>query len=253
MKCSRIPSAWLRARSSELPRAVSMMIGTPTVAGRDRNAVATAKPSISGIITSSRMRSGVRENACASAVAPSPATTTSKSAVPSVSVTRRWTDRSSSTSRICFRMRAFLPGVSRIHAAPGPIRARAQGRLTLVWGKNRHGKGKSAAPSRFALHPDAPPVCVHEVLDDCQTEAASSDPVGQGIVHPVELLEKPPDLIGRQADPLIGDRDGDLLLGTPGPDIDAAAIRRVLDRVRQKIIEDLPQPDRVTANPRQGA
>jgi hypothetical protein len=56
-----------------------------------------------------------------------------------------------------------------------------------------------------------------DVLDDGQAEPGASGGAGAGLVGPVEALEDPIDVGGRDADALVGDRDLDELLGGTVP------------------------------------
>src|SRR5919201_940336 len=70
-----------------------------------------------------------------------------------------------------------------------------------------------------AVHP------LNELATDVQAEPAAADAVGLRRVEPVELLEDPLVLVGRDADPLVGDRDRDDALARGDAHLGVAALR----------------------------
>jgi hypothetical protein len=70
-------------------------------------------------------------------------------------------------------------------------------------------------------------------------------------LDPRVALEDLLQLVRRDPDAVISDREHDRLILEPGADIDDAAVRRVLDGVRQEVDADLRQPLRVGGEHRQ--
>jgi hypothetical protein len=96
--------------SVESAFAVSMMIEVLAVCGFRRRRWATSNPSIRGIITSSRTRSGRSAAAFSSACSPSDATETSYPALRRLTSTNRAISGSSSTTRMVSGISQSLRG-----------------------------------------------------------------------------------------------------------------------------------------------
>src|SRR5579884_2214978 len=134
------------------------------------------------------------------------------------------------------RRRALLPRVARRRGTtavattgipcrrPGTTRGRRLGRLggglrgaraglvasrrNLVGlGRERQGELERRALAELALDPDAPAVSLDNRLTDREAETRAPHLLLQIVVHPMELLEDPPELGLRDADALVGDLD----------------------------------------------
>ena len=73
------------------------------------------------------------------------------------------------------------------------------------------------------------------VADDGQAEAAAAGPAGPGLVDPVEALEDPRELAGRDALAGVGDLEDGPALGHVEPDTDGALGRRVAQGVVEQV------------------
>src|SRR5262249_57063317 len=105
----------------------------------------------------------------------------------------------------------------------------------MVWASRSSGsswqgereRGPLADP---ALDPDPPPVQLHELLGQRQSEPGAL--LFAGIIPPdlAELLEDRRLVFGRNADACVADRDRDDALGRCGGDADPASLRGGLPR-----------------------
>src|SRR5439155_21545936 len=80
-----------------------------------------------------------------------------------------------------------------------------------------------------------------ELAADVEPQAAAAHAAGLLRVEAVELLEDPLALGARDPQPLVRDLDEALAVLRVEPNLDLAALRRVLDRVVDQIDEHLPQ------------
>src|SRR5690606_23314819 len=108
-----------------------------------------------------------------------------------------------------------------------------------VLGGDRHGEAEGAALAGDALGPDAAAVQLDQRLGDAEAEASAADPARVRVVHAVEAVPDARQVLGRDADALVGDRDAqELALGVVVRQVgggglddrqrDLAAARRVL-------------------------
>src|SRR6476646_9244149 len=103
----------------------------------------------------------------------------------------------------------------------------------------------------LGFDPDPAAVLLQDVPRDRQAQAGAAAP-DAGPVDLVEALEDPA-LVGfRDADPLVGDRDDDLAVVSPGPDRHvAAAVGAELHRVVEEVDDDLADPSLIAPDPGQ--
>src|SRR5919198_4140169 len=87
--------------------------------------------------------------------------------------------------------------------------------------------------------PDAHVHPLHELAADVEPEPGASYPAGQVRVESVELLEDPPLLVERDADPLVTYGEADAPLLRLDADLDRAAVERVLHGVLDEVGEHL--------------
>ena len=107
------------------------------------------------------------------------------------------------------------------------------------------------APVGFGLDPDAPAHHAHEFARDVETEAGAADPAGHVRVEAIELLEDAPVLGVGDPEALVTHSEADSAVVAPDPELDRAAVRRVLDRVLDEVLEHLAELARVGRDGRQ--
>src|SRR5205823_4373008 len=109
------------------------------------------------------------------------------------------------------------------------------------------------APASLAcrLGPDAPAVRLDDGAADGEAQSGATDRARTVGVDAVEALEDLPELLRRDAQPLVAHADQDLTALLADVQAHRAAIRRVLQRVVQQVEQHLPQPQTVAVNGRQ--
>src|SRR3546814_499093 len=88
---------------------------------------------------------------------------------------------------------------------------------------------------------------VGQAPDDGQTESGAAASLARRIVELMELLEDPPALLLRDADPGIPDLDAQLAVAAPAPEQDAP-FRRIADRVGQQVAENALEQMRIAVD-----
>src|SRR5438093_884449 len=103
---------------------------------------------------------------------------------------------------------------------------------------NRHVEPAPLCPA--ALGPDAAAVADDDLLADVQTEAHSRGIARRTVRRSIEETEDRVELLLRDTDPFVSDghAHAPVVLGT-NVDRDSATARRVLDRVRQEVVQHL--------------
>src|SRR4029077_5318535 len=96
--------------------------------------------------------------------------------------------------------------------------------------------------SELGAHPDAAVHLLHELSADVQPEPRPADAAREVRVDPVELLEDPLELAGRDAEALVLHLEADPRPRALAPDLDPAAVRRVLDGVLDEVEQPLLHP-----------
>src|SRR5688500_13615876 len=214
-----------RARARNSARAVRKMIGMSAVSLFSSSASATPQPSRPGIITSSRITSGMPEAAAASPDGPSLASSTD---IPSASRLTRQSSRhgasSSMTRTLVMNRRTVYPQLSC---------------LTLRGAELEH---EDRAATLVGVDPDAAAHGRDEALgeEEAQTGLPGADRPG-GRVAAVELAEDPLLLGVRDPDPLVLDADLDGVLAPARGHGDGAAGGRVANRVVEQVREHLAE------------
>src|SRR5450756_2054468 len=115
---------------------------------------------------------------------------------------------------------------------------------------------ESAPLAESALHGDAAPVSLSDVLDDRQTEPGAAEVAAARLVDPIEALEEPGQVLARHADTVVAHADVDLAPDDLCRHLDHTACGTVLDRVVDEIHHGLLEQRRVDgdgepATPRQ--
>src|SRR5439155_575797 len=98
--------------------------------------------------------------------------------------------------------------------------------------------------------PDASTVALGDVSDDREPKAGPALAADARLVDLVEPLEDPADVAGRNADPVVLDRDDHLVAAGCRAHRDGCATRRELHRVMKKVDEHLAEPLVVAADDR---
>src|SRR3984957_14135351 len=160
---SSAPASKPRTRSAGLSSAVTMTTGMKCVTGLDFSRRQTSKPSMSGIITSSRMMSHSARAQIASASAPSVAVTTSKYSAESRASKSLTLAGTSSTTRIRADIETLLPdkpsnGFNKLADRDrlgqiGLAAALADAFLVALHRKCRHRNHRNGAQFRIVLDP----------------------------------------------------------------------------------------------------
>src|SRR5690606_10399705 len=88
---------------------------------------------------------------------------------------------------------------------------------------------------------DRPAVRLDAFRDDGQTDARAPERPALQAPSLIERLEDPVSVLGRDARPGIGDLEHELRLADLRADVDRAAVRQELDRVRDEVLEHEPQ------------
>src|SRR5262245_2147649 len=103
---------------------------------------------------------------------------------------------------------------------------------------HRNRERERRTSSDLALHPDPSTMQLDELPRQCQPQARALDLLRR---HPdlLELFEDGFLILGGYADSGVADRHFDGAIDGHGPNLDPATLRRELDRIRQKIEEDL--------------
>src|ERR1700749_1282281 len=113
--------------------------------------------------------------------------------------------------------------------------------LNLFIGRQRHGESR-AAPLAFRLGADRAAVEFDEVPDYREAEAEPAVLSGRGAVRLPEALEDAGQEVSRDADARIGDREFDVrVVRARESNGDVPARVRELQRVEQKLFDDLPK------------
>src|SRR6266404_6461285 len=123
----------------------------------------------------------------------------------------------------------------------GPRRARLRLGLRRDEGgraAERQGEREGRAAADRALYPDAPAVERDELPGQGESEPGALDGAARG-AHLAELLEHRLVVLGRDADPGVGDRDLDRVVPERGPHVDAPAFRGELEGVGEQVEEHL--------------
>ena len=84
--------------------------------------------------------------------------------------------------------------------------------------------------------PHVAAVVLHRVLDDAEPEPGAAGVAAAGVIDAEEALEHAVALVFGDADALIGDGDLDNPVGVGHADADPRAVGRVLDRVRDQVV-----------------
>src|SRR5690606_9366393 len=107
----------------------------------------------------------------------------------------------------------------------------------------------AAAAESLAARLDRAAVDLDESLDQSE---ADPEPALRSLTpgsHLGKHLEDRLQLVGRDADPVVLDRDDDLLVGSLCDDLNVPAVVRVLAGVGQEVAENLHEPNRIPPNP----
>jgi hypothetical protein len=91
----------------------------------------------------------------------------------------------------------------------------------------------------------------HEMLDDCETQAEAAVRTREALVALPKAIKSERQELGAHTDPGVGDGNLDVRPDSRGPQIDASVLRCELDRVREKIPENLLKPLPITEDRRQ--
>ena len=119
-----------------------------------------------------------------------------------------------------------------------PVRDGAGGACV---GGHREGEGEPGAPAGSgARRPDASAMGLDQPLADGEAETRPADP-GPGLAARLGgvLAEQMRQALGRDAPPLVGDRDRDMQPVALGRDPDRRGLRRLPRRVRQQVVQHL--------------
>src|SRR5438552_3592455 len=106
-----------------------------------------------------------------------------------------------------------------------------QKRATTWRGADR----EAAALSGRTLHDNPAAVCFRHVPHESQAHPAAAPPLGLAVSDTVELLEDAPLLGARDADALVGDRQGQRPVADRRLDAKGLAVGRILDRVVDEV------------------
>src|SRR5207247_5805982 len=131
--------------------------------------------------------------------------------------------------------RLRLRPVGDLRAAP---RARPRG---ACLGADRKQDSEARALAGLGVDLEPPIHALDELAADVEAQPAAADAAGLLRIEPVELLEDPLLLRARDPEPLVGHFDQALTVGRLEPNLDVAAVWRVLDRVVHEIHEHLPE------------
>src|SRR5258708_17700931 len=105
-----------------------------------------------------------------------------------------------------------------------------------------YGDREARALARCALHPHRGPHALRKVLHDGETEAGAPQLPAAGFVNPVEALENPGQMLGRDAGAVIADLQNRASVGAGrARHLDVRTLGRVLDRVLHQVLEDAPE------------
>src|SRR5947209_458097 len=201
-----------RSRSRSSARAVRKTIGIFSVRSSSRSSSATRQPSRPGIITSSRITSGISARAVSSPLGPSAASSTS---IPSASRLTRQSSRIGASSSIT-RTRVLIVALS------------LSVRISHTLVRERQLECEARASAFFRVDPHPATHLAHEALGYEQAEARALRAACL-----VELREDPLLLGGGNADALVLDRDLDRVVDHARGHGDDAFRGRVLDRDRK--------------------
>ena len=102
--------------------------------------------------------------------------------------------------------------------------------------KHRDGEMELRTLAHFALDPDAPTVSFDEMFGDRKPEAGAADLTGPRHIDAVEAFKDARLVHLGDADSLVGDGEGDLLLIGGSGYYNLAAGRRVLNGVVQQVL-----------------
>src|SRR5690349_16004602 len=234
---SLAPSSRPTIRSVSLARAVRKMTGVCARSGSFRMPLQMSRPSESGSMISSRMRSGRTWRP--SSIAPRPVCSP-VSEQPSFSrLYLRSANRSttSSMSRIF-----FISATEYRSSVTGWLR---RGEFGIKRFLPHHGffhrkcEIERGPLSDRAFHARRAVVRGHQVLDNREAQPGAAELARARLVHPVEALEQARQILLRNADPGIAHKELDHLGPRRGADRDFAARGRVLDRVIQQVAQHL--------------
>src|ERR687898_2639663 len=231
------------SRSSWRSEEVSATTGSPRAASSARRWRSTSKPSIRGILRSSRTSWGrppgskralaSRSTACSPSAATSTLTARSSRSARARRIRNTWSS-SSSTSRI----RSVLTGPPP-RSAPGPAS-----------GPRRRPEDADVGPA-VALDADAAAQHLDDLAADGQPHPG---PVaGRRPLQPLEDPEHPLAVLGRDALAVVAHRQLHAAVGSlvPVHDHDQVGPAAVADGVLEQVGEQLAQPDRVAGDHRQ--
>src|SRR5262245_9298762 len=191
--------------------------GMPLVAASALSARRTSMPGRRGMSRSRRIRSGVSLRARRSPSSPSIAGTTVKPRCRRLASQARRRKRSSSTSRIFLVLAAITP--------------------PRCW-KCEHERGPATF---FGIAPDPAAELFHDESDEVEPEAGPLGLHRKHVVRAIELFEQPALGLPRDPDAVVLDLPAHAVADVTDADGDVARSRRVLDRIRSEVQDDLAQ------------
>src|SRR5437868_7469701 len=104
--------------------------------------------------------------------------------------------------------------------------------------RQRHRERRAGPPA--GAHGEHPAHLLDDLARDVQAEPGAADAAGHLGVEPIELLEDPCLLGGRDAEALVLDVDAHAVWPVDDAHLDLAPAGRVLDRVLDEVDDDLP-------------
>src|SRR5207248_2402598 len=117
----------------------------------------------------------------------------------------------------------------------GGLRVHRKGPLGKRPGLNRQLQQEGRSLPLARLDPDVSAHSVHELAADVQTQPGPAHPTRHLRIESIELLEDPGLLVRRDADAFVLDEEDHRLfarrLSRLEPDLDPAAVGRILDRI----------------------
>src|SRR5690554_6697045 len=136
-------------------------------------------------------------------------------------------------------------GVYRTAAAPSNHARRLAAEVA------RKNNVERRAARRVIDGPDSPVVRGDDGVREVQAEAGPLGAAGERVIDPMEALENALELVRGDAAALVADGEVHLFIVVSAAYDDVAALRRILDRVAEQIVDHLTQPRLVAGDDRE--